>query len=260
VKTWSRVVLAAATAAAAGCYRHARPDAPFKPASEVASELVSIPGGTFTMGDQNGEPDEYPERKITVSSFRIERTEVTNAAYQACVEARACDPAPFLGDERLGGEDQPVVGVTWLDADKFCKWIGRRLPTEAEWEYAARGTDFRKWPWSGGFNEELANTKSGDPYDATAPVTALPAGASPFGVFNLAGNAAEWVADYYDPTFHRKEGAPIVDPTGPASGRERVVRGGSYRDAQHTVRVSVRRAQLPTESDSTIGFRCAKGE
>jgi formylglycine-generating enzyme required for sulfatase activity len=243
-----------------GCYRHARPDAPASPSSSVAGEMVSVPPGTFTMGDQNGEPDEYPERQITIRGFKIDRMEVSNRAFRACVEARGCDRNRYVDDENLGRDELPAVGVSWLEAEKFCKWVGKRLPTEAEWEYAARGLDFRKWPWKGAFLVHRANTvEEGDKYDLTAPVDSFPDGASPFGALNMAGNAAEWVSDYYDPTWHRKPEATTSDPTGPPSGRERVVRGGSYRDPQHSVRVSSRRAQLPTEVDSTIGFRCASG-
>ena len=124
-------------------------------------------------------------------------------------------------------------------------------------EYAARGPDLRKWTWTGPFDGKKANVQgASDGYETTAPVTAFGDGSSPFAVLNLSGNAAEWVADYYDPTYHRT-GASTVDPPGPTSGRERVVRGGSYRDPSHVVRVSARKGQLPTESDSTIGFRCA---
>ncbi|MFO0724898.1 MAG: SUMF1/EgtB/PvdO family nonheme iron enzyme [Myxococcota bacterium] len=258
---FSLFVLCVWSAFGTSCYHHARRDAPAAPPSAVASEMAGVPSMTFTMGDNNGEPDEYPERSVSVSAFRIDRTEVTNRAYKACVNARACDPGPFLDDEVLGADDHPVVGVTWLDADRFCRWLGRALPTEAQWEAAARGPEFRKWPWSGGFDPKKANTSSDqDAFKLTAPVGSFPDGSSPFGLLDMAGNVAEWVADYYDPVFHRREGVKdvaSVDPVGPTSGRERVVRGGSYREGAHLLRVSSRRAQLPTESDNTIGFRCA---
>lgn len=241
-----------------GCYGHARRDAPAPPPSAATAEMVSVPAGTFTMGDVNGEPDEYPERNITISGFSIDRTEVSNASYKLCVQAKACDTAPYLDDPELGIDDHPVVGVPYEDAIAFCRWVGKRLPTEAEWEYAAKGGDLRKWPWEGGFKANLANTNSeGDDHRTTAPVNAYEDGSSPSGAINMAGNAAEWVSDYFDPTLYRKIKS-ATDPKGPDTGRERVVRGGSYLDASHLVRVAARRAKLPTESDNSIGFRCAK--
>ncbi|MCK6547500.1 formylglycine-generating enzyme family protein [Myxococcota bacterium] len=240
-----------------GCYGHARRDAPTPPSESAASEMISIPAGVFTMGDRNGEPDEYPERQVTISAFRIDKTEVTNGAYKLCVQARACDPAAYLDDPKLGLDDHPVLGVAWDDAVAFCRWVKKRLPTEAEWEYAAKGGDLRKWPWEGGFKAKLANTREGDGESLTTPVGTFPEGASPFGVLDLAGNAAEWVADYFDPTIYRTVADPR-DPKGPDSGRERVVRGGSYLDASYLVRVSARRAKLPTDLDNSIGFRCAR--
>lgn len=255
---WILASMLPTTLLLSGCYRHARRDAPSEAPSHIATALVGVPGGSFTMGDQNGEPDEYPERSVSVSSFRLEKFEVSNAQYRACVAAKACDPSPWLDDAGLGKDDHPVVGVTWLDAERYCAWIGRRLPTEAEWEYAARGPDLRKWTWTGAFDPKRANTQgAADGFALTAPVASFGEGASPFAASNLSGNAAEWVADYYDPTYHRT-GASTTDPTGPTSGRERVVRGGSYRDPSHLVRVSARRAQIPTEADNTIGFRCAR--
>lgn len=239
----------------AGCYAHNRPDAPTAPPSAAASPMISVPSGSFTMGDQNGEPDEYPERQISVAAFRIDRAEVSNAAYRLCVRAKACDPGPHLDDPELGRDEHPVVGVTWEDARRFCAWVKKRLPTEAEWEYAAKGTDHRKWPWVGAFAAERANTAEGG-IGSTRPVVSQTEGESPFGVLHMAGNAAEWVADYFDPTFYRTSKA-TQNPTGPEAGRERVVRGGSFRDTSHLVRVSARRAKLPTEIDNTVGFRCA---
>jgi formylglycine-generating enzyme required for sulfatase activity len=220
--------------------------------------MVSVPGGAFTMGDRNGEPDEYPERQISITSFSMDRTEVTNAAYRLCVRAKACDTTTYLDDPDLGQDEHPVVGVTWDDARNFCKWVGKRLPTEAEWEYAAKGSDLRKWPWHGAFKGGSVNSNGpDDEHDKTAPVTAYKDGESPHGALNMAGNAAEWVSDYYDPTFYRTSKV-TNDPTGPDSGRERVVRGGSYLSSAHQTRVSARQAKLPTETDNTIGFRCAR--
>lgn len=242
----------------AGCYGHAHQAGAPRPPKDLKLPMVSVPPGDFTMGDRNGEPAEYPERAITLSGFMIDKTEVSNAAYAECVTANVCDPAPYVEDERLGHPEHPVVGVTWHDAVRFCKWMDKRLPTEAEWEYAAKGKDHRKWPWSGAFDAKRSNTvMQGDFHGKTAPVTAYPNGVSPYGALNMAGNASEWVADYFDPTWYRTSDAKR-DPTGPKRGRERVVRGGSYRDSSHAARVSARSAKGETESDSTIGFRCAK--
>lgn len=212
------------------------------------------------MGDRNGDPDEYPERLVRVSGFRIDRHEVANEAYALCVRAKACDPSPFLDDPELGREGYPVVGVAFEDAERFCKWVGKRLPWEVEWEYAAKGGDLRKWPWTGPFDPKKANTQDeADGFGVTAPVGGFPAGASPFGILNMAGNAGEWVRDYFDPTYYRTTKVH-ADPRGPDTGVERVVRGGSYRDSAHTVRVSARVKKSPTEADNTIGLRCAASE
>lgn len=239
-----------------GCYRHVRPHGPSQVPEQARGTMVTVPAGTFVMGDRTGDPSEYPERRLQIPAFRIDRTEVSNGQYLACVRARACDPSPYADDPILGAELHPVVGVTWYDARAFCRWAGKRLPTEAEWERAARGSDLRKWPWAGAFDPSKANTRSGDPFEKTAPVNGFQAGMSPFTLLHMAGNAAEWVEDGFDPVRFRR--AP-TDPSPPPmpSARRRVVRGGSYADPSHVVRVSARDSMEATESSNTVGFRCA---
>ncbi|MBI2376909.1 MAG: SUMF1/EgtB/PvdO family nonheme iron enzyme [Deltaproteobacteria bacterium] len=255
--TLRTLALPAVLISTSACYQHVRRDAPSEPGPLPRGELVSVSSAELIRGDMNGEPHEYPEKRIRIKAFRIEKTEVTNAAYNACVEARACDPAPFADTEDFGGADRPVVGVTWIDAKKFCEWIGRRLPTEAEWELAAKGTDNRKWPWKGPFEAKRANVRGEmDGFRHTAPVGSFSAGTSPYGALDMSGNVAEWVADYFDPMYYRT-GKETSDPTGPSEGRDRVVRGGSYSDTSYECRVSFRGGRSPTEVDSTVGFRCA---
>ncbi|NJK89147.1 MAG: formylglycine-generating enzyme family protein [Myxococcales bacterium] len=241
---------------AGACYRHTRPDPRSPSVTEVASEQVPIPAGTLLMGDRNGDPSEYPEIRVSVRPFSIDRFEATNRQYRRCVDVKVCDPTPYLDHAVLGQADHPVVGVSWFDAEAYCTWLGRRLPTEAEWEYAAKGDDLRKWTWSGRFEEGRANGRSGDPFDLTAPVGSFSEGVSPFGVHDLSGNAAEWVQDWFDPTWYRTSQQKL-DPRGPADGREKVVRGGSYRDVSHGLRVAARFGKSPTEIEDTLGFRCA---
>ena len=255
-----RVTLVAAIAALPvfGCYGHTRWDGPAPVPSVAGNEMIQIPEGRFTRGDLNGEPAEYPEHQVDMHSFLIDRYEVSNRSYRLCVRAGACDVTPYLEHPELGQPDHPVVGVSWDDARRFCQWVGRRLPTEAEWEYAARGSDGRRFPWNGPFDPRRANTdRNEDAYATTAPIGELGAGDSPFGVRNMAGNAAEWVQDFFDPVYYRRT-FDKPDPRGPRRGHERVVRGGSYRDSPYLVRVAARRAQIPTDIDNTVGVRCAR--
>ena len=189
--------------------------------------------------------DELPAHTVALDGLWIDRTEVTNAKYRRCVEAGACDPPANSGSHTHGRYyddsaygDYPVVYVDWYQAVDYCAWAGGRLPTEAEWEYAARGSEGRMFPWGDAFDGTrlnycdakcefgYADEMVDDGYADTAPVGRFPAGASWCGVQDLAGNVREWVADWYGDYSPRRQ----VNPTGPSSGTGRVLRGGAWRE------------------------------
>lgn len=226
--------------------------------------LVYVPPGVFLMGAADGDPDERPVHSVTLSGFWLDRTEVSAAQYARCVAAGKCAAL----ESPAAGPTYPAVGVSWEDAAAYCAWAGGRLPTEAEWEYAYRGAAAARYPWGNAFDparvnfcdvqcgEAWAASDGDDGYAAAAPVDAIPAGASWCGVLNLAGNAWEWVADWY------REDAYVMavaqNPTGPTSGALRVLRGGSWSSPAYNVRGSYRFSAAPAQSDPTWGFRCAQ--
>ena len=186
-------------------------------------EMIHIPAGEFLMGDDaSAFAPEKPAHIVYLDEYWIDRTEVTNAQYRACVEAETCPEPKLWSNEDLNGDDQPVL-VPWESARAYCEWVNGRLSTEAEWEKAARGPDGRTWPWGNEFEPNRANLSGKeDGYGPTAPVGSFPGDASPYGLLDVAGNASEWVADWWDREYYAH--SPARNPTGPASGEQRVHR------------------------------------
>jgi formylglycine-generating enzyme required for sulfatase activity len=215
---------------------------------------------------------ESPQVEVFVPAFAIDRSEVTVGAYLACVRSGACRPTAEL---RLEGDDPrlPVERVTWWEAAAFCRARGGRLPSEAEWEKAARGFGRRAWPWGAEWQEGRANhgraerlgpggttadeesVDDADGFTGRAPVGSFPAGASPYGVLDMAGNVWEWTAGYF--AREPPQSATRFDPRGPLSGDERTARGGSYRSPPSDLRLTRRLGLVPGERLAGVGFRCA---
>ena len=240
---------------------------------------VYIPAGTFRMGgmDARSGPDERPAHYVTLDAFWMDQLEVTNAMYLLCLQTGPCSAPQSIksSDRRLDYfsnpefKDYPVVYVTWGQAKIYCEWAGRRLPTEAQWERAARGDDWRTFPWGEDKADGLRanfNMLLGE----TSRVGTYPLGASPFGVLDMSGNVAEWTNDFYSATYYATLGDQAVNPTGPetSSSLRRVVRGGSLGDAEINIRVPKRSAVLgsdlsivpatPGDFSPRIGFRCVQ--
>lgn len=244
---------------------------------------IQIPAGAFMMGgmDVYRENDEQPAHEVKLNSFWIDQVEVTNGMYELCVNAGVCRPpketrsdnrAEYFGNPEF--RDYPVVYVTWFDANTYCEWAGRRLPTEAEWEYAARGTDKRNYPWGDEPPNEY-NSNSLNIVGDTTRVGSYAEGASPFGVLDMAGNVWEWVADRYQPNYYSK--SPFENPQGPTAEEVftplRVIRGGSFQEDGVFLRLANRnfiegpnpKADRKDEayygkSSNRIGFRCAESQ
>jgi formylglycine-generating enzyme required for sulfatase activity len=218
--------------------------------------MVFVPEGSFMMGSDDGYSDEVPQHGVLLDSFWIDQTEVTNAMYQACVSDGLCTASTHADDSNFNNDNQPVVGVDWNDAKAYCEWAGAQLPTEAQWEYAARGPDGNIYPWGNdGPNSDLANY--GGNVGDTSLVGSYPDGASWVGALDMAGNVWEWVADWYDADYYQTLDTPALNPLGPASGALRVLRGGAGGSFEDDVRTAARNRVGPGDHHNSVGFRCA---
>lgn len=242
-------------------------------------EMVYVPDGEFPMGstdsDRKAGADEKPAHAAYLDAFWIDRTEVTNARYvqflnvqgghtgtcggHDCIETKVEDKCSHILRQEgryvveSGFEDHPVTQVTWYGAQAYCEWAGVRLPTEAEWEKAARGGDGRFYPW-GNEAADCGKAQYGDCGGMTVPVGSRPAGASPYGALDMAGNVWEWVADWYDTTYY--DSSPAKNPRGPSSGERRVFRGGSWGYPPAFIRAADRARNRPLYAGFNVGFRC----
>ena len=265
----------------------------------IPKNMVYIPFGSFVMGidkeakgagkgpktlyekrmkspmSKEAFHDEGPAHEVSLDAYVIDKYETSNKQFGEFIKA-AGHPAPaYWDDPRLNKAEQPVVGVNWNDAKAFCEWAGKRLPTEAEWEKAARGPQAFRYPWGNEFDSKKANF--GGEQSATVPINAYPEGVSSYGVYNMAGNVFEWVQDWYDPNYYKKvAGLFQVNPTGPDKpvwlggtgtyvdrltvGEKRVIRGGSWIAAQASLSATHRFWNHPLNNSYGVGlgFRCAK--
>jgi formylglycine-generating enzyme required for sulfatase activity len=258
--------------------------------------MIYVPAGEFIMGSSIGE-NEGPEHKVYVDAFWIDQTEVTNAMFRKFVDATSYRTNAEMdgwasvfnssakewqditgaswqhprgpSNDLSGLDNYPVVQISWNDAKAYCEWVGRRLPTEAEWEKAARGTDSRIYPWGNqnvtgdllnladqNLNVQWAKKDVDDGYQFAAPVGHYPDGASPYGVYDMMGNVQEWVADFYDENYYAT--SPIRNPTGPMTGQGHILRGGGWNDGKSSVRVTYRKIDSSEARSDNTGFRCAQ--
>jgi formylglycine-generating enzyme required for sulfatase activity len=228
-------------------------------------KMITIPAGEFLMGSEmgKGRDDEYPQRQVHLDSYAIDVYEVSNKNYLKFIHAtgRKEPPNPYsekILSEEPGVQLSPVVQVTWYDAVDYCRWAGKRLPTEAEWEKAARGLHGSIYPWgmqSPG-TQKVNFAKNWDGINTLWPVGSKSETSSPFGIEGMAGNVREWVSDWYAPDYYSH--APVKNPKGPANGILKVIKGGSWHSFKADVRPAARgKGGFALKTDG-IGFRCAK--
>ena len=239
------------------------PAAPLTLPTEIMGQdgatMLLVPAGEFSMGSEDADDDERPIHRVHLDAFYIDKIEVTNARFARFAAAVMSEPPWGFAnqDTPVKKGDQPVRWVNWIEATAYCAWVGKRLPTEAEWEKAARGTDSRVFPWG---NDPptparavfgLMDGAEPSPSDGTRAD-----GKSPYGAMDMSGNLYEWVADWYQEDYYARTAAK--NPRGPLQGSAKSQRGGSFTNAVYRLRASFRTKGEPTEHHPRVGFRCAQ--
>ncbi len=238
---------------------------------DVPGGMVTVPAGEFLMGsdprkDPAAGPQEQPLHRVTLDAFEIDRYEISNVEYLRFVLSTGASWPQFWRAKPFPDKmaPHPVINVSWEEADAYCRWTGKRLPTEAEWEKAARGSDGRMFPWgdepAGWIKSNIAHSgsKRGVKYPPLANINRYDKGVSPYGVYQLAGNVSEWVSDWFDPEYYRK--GMNENPKGPDAGELKVFRGGSWNEDPEVARSAGRNGGEPTRKSYLTGFRCARSE
>ena len=222
--------------------------------------MVLVPAGEFTMGSLGGDPDEQPVRQVYVGAFFMDKHQVAVSQYGRFLEATHQErPPDWTAMNKPAYQNRPIANVDWAEADTYCTWAGKRLPTEAEWEKAARGTDGRTYPWGNepptrfhaNAGKEVFSNRG-----TLTPVGTFEAGMSPYGIYDMAGNVWEWVSDWYDQDYYKS--GPVQNPPGPRKGDYKVVRGGSWGSGTDDLRAANREVHVPSFRGFGTGFRCAK--
>lgn len=221
--------------------------------------MALVPVGEFTMGSDKGDDDEKPVHKVFLENYYIDKFEVSNRRFAKFVKAMLLEPPWSFADQDtpIVHADRPVRWVNWLEALGYCLWVGKRLPTEAEWEKAARGSDARIYPWGNDAPtpaHAVFGLKEGT--DTVSPIGNREAGKSPYGVRDMAGNLYEWTLDWY--SDHSYTDLTAINPRGPLEGTAKVQRGGSYTNSPYRLRSTFRTKGDPLEHEHNVGFRCAK--
>ena len=242
--------------------------------AKSATKMALIPAGEFLMGSNERNMDRSPAHLIDLKAYFIDLYEVTNRQYEAFIlddgyqtealwskagwefiQRNGIDRPLGLERNRYNSPDQPVVGVSWYEADAYARWANKRLPTEAEWEKAARGTDGRKYPWGNEIDFSRIGYSMADS-SRTLPVGSFPSGVSPYGLHDCAGNVSEWVADRYDRTYYSR--SPRKNPIGPKTGDFRVLRGSAWGGLRFQMQCAYRASYPPDYRGFRVGFRCAR--
>ena len=235
------------------------------------SQMIYVPNGRFQMGSATGRPNEQPAHTVQLDGFYMDKYEVTNGQFERFVSTNPQWLKDRIGSQYHDGDylknwswyrypsgqgDHPVVYISWYVAQAYAKWVGKRLPTEAEWEYAARGGLLdKKYPWGDKITHGEANysgTGSKDQWSGTAPVGSFRENG--YGLYDMAGNAWEWCADWYSSDYYKN--SPAKKPLGPSTGSRRVIRGGSWYDSIANLRLTARGFSDPTSTSYSGGFRC----